>query len=55
MTLVLLRRLGVTIGTISAIYQDTLTDYVMRSIAILGLSVPFSGQPCFSFCWLPLA
>jgi peptide/nickel transport system permease protein len=41
MTLVLLVAWGLTIGTVSAIYQDTLADYVMRSIAILGLSVPF--------------
>jgi peptide/nickel transport system permease protein len=56
MTLVLLVAWGLTIGTVSAIYQDTLADYVMRSIAILGLSVPFflvsRASPTV---WLPLA
>ena len=41
LTLVLLVVWGLTIGTISAIRQDSITDYVMRSIAILGLSVPY--------------
>ena len=41
LTLVLLVIWGLTIGTISAIRQDSLVDYVLRSIAILGLSVPY--------------
>ncbi len=31
---------GVLVGTISAVYQDTPLDYISRSIAILGISVP---------------
>ncbi len=32
--------LGVLIGTISAVRQDSMLDYGLRSVAILGLSVP---------------
>lgn len=32
--------LGVAIGTISAVRQDSILDYLLRSVAILGLSVP---------------
>lgn len=32
--------LGILIGTISAVRQDSFLDYSLRSIAILGLSVP---------------
>jgi peptide/nickel transport system permease protein len=32
--------LGVPIGTISALKQDTGTDYALRSLAIAGLSIP---------------
>jgi peptide/nickel transport system permease protein len=32
--------LGVAIGTISAVKQDSLVDYALRSTAILGISVP---------------
>ncbi len=31
---------GIPVGVISAIRQDTLTDYSLRSIAIAGLSIP---------------
>lgn len=40
-TLVLMTVWGLAIGTISAIYQDTWLDYLLRSVAILGVSVPF--------------
>ncbi|MPZ99943.1 MAG: ABC transporter permease subunit [Dehalococcoidia bacterium] len=32
--------LGIGIGTISAVKQDSLLDYSLRSVAILGLSIP---------------
>lgn len=32
--------LGIFVGTISAVRQDTMLDYSLRSIAILGLSIP---------------
>lgn len=32
--------IGVTIGTIAAVYQDRAPDYTLRSISIIGLSVP---------------
>ena len=41
MTLFLTICLGVPIGVISALKQDTALDYVLRSFAIGGLSVPY--------------
>lgn len=40
-TTVLMIVWGLAIGIISAVRQDTSIDYILRSIAILGLSVPF--------------
>lgn len=40
-TLVLMVLWGLSIGIFSAIRQDSWMDYVLRSVAILGLSVPF--------------
>ena len=40
-TLVLMVLWGLSIGIFSAIRQDSWMDYVLRSLAILGLSVPF--------------
>ena len=40
-TLVLMIVWGLTIGIISAVRQDSWLDYGLRSVAILGLSVPF--------------
>ena len=52
--------LGVPIGVISAVRQDTVKDYVARSTAILGLSVPgfWLGTlvvvlPAIYFGWSP--
>ena len=38
---------GIGIGVISALRQDTILDYLMRSFSILNLSVPYfwSGFP----------
>ena len=40
-TLVLMVVWGLSIGIFSAVRQDSWMDYVLRSVAILGLSVPF--------------
>ena len=40
-TLVLMVVWGLTIGIFSAVRQDSWMDYVLRSVAIVGLSVPF--------------
>ena len=32
---------GFLVGTISAVYQDTWVDYILRSVAVLGLSMPY--------------
>lgn len=32
--------IGITIGVISAVYQNTFIDYLLRSFSIVGLSVP---------------
>ena len=40
-TLVLMVVWGLSIGIISAVRQDSWLDYGLRSVAILGLSVPF--------------
>lgn len=40
-TLVLLVAWGLSVGTLSAIHHDRWVDQLLRSIAILGLSVPF--------------
>src|SRR5205823_6058467 len=31
---------GTAVGTFAAVYQDRLPDYVLRSVSILGLSIP---------------
>ena len=41
LTLVIMTVWGLALGTFSAIRQDTWLDYLLRSIAILGVSVPF--------------
>jgi peptide/nickel transport system permease protein len=40
-TLALMIIWGLSIGIISAIQQDTWLDYILRSVAILGLSIPY--------------
>ena len=40
-TLVLMVVWGLSVGIFSAIRQDSWMDYVLRSVAIIGLSVPF--------------
>ena len=40
-TLVLMVLWGLSVGIFSAIRQDSWMDYVLRSVAIIGLSVPF--------------
>ena len=41
LTLILMVIWGLTIGVISAVRQDSWIDYGLRSVAMLGLSVPF--------------
>src|SRR5262245_16193606 len=51
---------GVLIGVLSAIYQDTALDYVLRSVAIIGLTIPAFALatavvllPAIYFQWAP--
>src|SRR5438034_724182 len=37
--------IGVLVGIVSAVRQDTASDYVVRILAILALSVPYFGLP----------
>jgi peptide/nickel transport system permease protein len=53
--------LGVAIGIVSAVRQDTASDYVGRVLAILALSVPYFGLavlvvvlPSIYFKWTPV-
>ena len=53
--------IGIGIGIISAVRQDTVTDYVGRIFAILALSVPYFGLavlvvvlPSIYFRWTPV-
>ena len=53
--------LGVLVGVVSAVRQDTLSDYVGRVLAILALSVPYFGLavlvvvlPSIYFKWTPV-
>jgi peptide/nickel transport system permease protein len=53
--------LGVAVGIISAVRQDTASDYVGRVLAILALSVPYFGLavlvvvlPSIYFKWTPV-
>jgi len=53
--------IGVAVGIVSAIRQDTVTDYVGRTLAILALSVPYFGLavlvvvlPSIYFRWTPV-
>jgi peptide/nickel transport system permease protein len=53
--------LGVAIGIVSAVRQDTAADYVGRILAILALSVPYFGLavlvvvlPSIYFKWTPV-
>jgi peptide/nickel transport system permease protein len=53
--------LGVAIGIVSAVRQDTASDYVGRFLAILALSVPYFGLavlvvvlPSIYFKWTPV-
>jgi peptide/nickel transport system permease protein len=53
--------LGVAIGIVSAVRQDTASDYVGRILAILALSVPYFGLavlvvvlPSIYFKWTPV-
>ncbi len=52
---------GILIGIVSAVRQDTLSDYLGRSLAILALSVPYFGLavlvvvlPSIWFKWTPV-
>ena len=40
-TMVIMVAWGLVVGTISAINQDTWLDYILRSVAVLGLSMPY--------------
>ena len=53
--------IGILIGIVSAVRQDTLSDYLGRSLAILALSVPYFGLavlvvvlPSIWFKWTPV-
>jgi peptide/nickel transport system permease protein len=53
--------IGVFVGVVSAIRQDTVSDYVGRVLAILALSVPYFGLavlvvvlPSIYFKWTPV-
>src|SRR2546425_2461373 len=53
--------IGVLVGIVSAVRQDTASDYVGRILAILALSVPYFGLavlvvvlPSIYFKWTPL-
>ena len=53
--------IGVAVGIVSAIRQDTVADYVGRVLAILALSVPYFGLavlvvvlPSIYFKWTPV-
>jgi peptide/nickel transport system permease protein len=53
--------LGVAVGIVSAVRQDTASDYVGRVLAILALSVPYFGLavlvvvlPSIYFKWTPV-
>jgi peptide/nickel transport system permease protein len=53
--------IGVLVGIVSAIRQDTVSDYVGRVLAILALSVPYFGLavlvvvlPSIYFKWTPV-
>jgi len=53
--------LGVAIGIVSAVRQDTASDYIGRILAILALSVPYFGLavlvvvlPSIYFKWTPV-
>jgi len=53
--------IGVLVGIVSAVRQDTISDYVGRVLAILALSVPYFGLavlvvvlPYIYFKWTPV-
>jgi len=53
--------IGILVGIVSAVRQDTASDYVGRILAILALSVPYFGLavlvvvlPAIYFKWTPL-
>jgi peptide/nickel transport system permease protein len=53
--------IGIGVGIVSAVRQDTVTDYVGRVLAILALSVPYFGLavlvvvlPSIYFRWTPV-
>ena len=53
--------IGILIGIVSAVRQDSLSDYVGRTLAILALSVPYFGLavlvvvlPSIWFKWTPV-
>ncbi len=53
--------IGVAVGIVSAVRQDTISDYVGRVLAILALSVPYFGLavlvvvlPSIYFKWTPV-
>jgi len=53
--------IGILVGVVSAVRQDSVSDYVGRVLAILALSVPYFGLavlvvvlPAIYFKWTPL-
>jgi len=60
LTLIIGTLLGIPLGIISAVKQSSLLDYVLRSIAILGISIPFFwiaiisiALPAYYWRWAP--
>jgi peptide/nickel transport system permease protein len=53
--------IGILVGIVSAVRQDTVSDYVGRTLAILALSIPYFGLavlvvvlPSIYFKWTPV-
>jgi peptide/nickel transport system permease protein len=61
LTILVSTAIGVVVGIVSAVRQDTVSDYVGRILAILALSVPYFGLavlvvvlPAIYFKWTPV-
>ncbi len=61
LTIVVSVAIGVVVGIVSAVRQDTMSDYAGRVLAILALSVPYFGLavlvvvlPSIYFKWTPV-
>jgi len=61
LTILVSALIGILIGIVSAVRQDTVSDYLGRVFAILALSVPYFGlavlvvvMPAIYFKWTPV-